>query len=84
MSVTEGSDYGDTDLKPEYPDSDTAEFVMLPSGSQSGANSDAVKREVLPSGLESGADQSHIGTQPLESWEWISDIPVLFEWLVIV
>ncbi len=53
--MTEG-EYGNVGVKQETPEGVTVKYEMLPSGSESGEDSDPVKGEMLPSGSVSGAD----------------------------
>ncbi len=72
--VTEGSHYGDVEVKQETPDNYTVKSDMFPSGddidsktcemispgSQSGANSETIKYGMLPSGSTSAAESGMV------------------------
>ncbi len=62
---TEDFECEDVEVKQEVPDTDSVEYEMLPSGSESGADSnhgDTMKSDMLPSGSESGEDSDHADT----------------------
>ncbi len=69
MSVTEGSDYGNLQIKQELPDSDTdtVKCEGLPSGSETAADSETMKCEMLPSGSRFGADSDKVKCEMLPS-----------------
>ncbi len=66
MSVTEGSDYGDSEMKPGSPSSDTVQYEMLPSGSQSVTES-YTTYQILPSGFPPGTDDDTLKYDVLPS-----------------